>query len=151
MNINSNARKKIRKLWDADPQFNRKKAAEDLKVNIRTVHKWISVFKNEGGSTPQTKPVTKIKPDGNLNHFRANFDDSVVIPGLIEDGIEKYLVSNGEPAYMTDRKFREACGISITKWRRYADDFKYLQVSKNQEIYWGHPDIIDEMRKAVNR
>jgi len=150
---NEEARKKFDELFKISPGFPElkksiaRKIAIDLNVNERTLYKWAKKFK----PTMQTSNRMVIKCKGGIDDFRARYDDSVIIPQLIQDGIEKYLTLNGEPAWMIDRDFREACGVAITKWRRYADDFKHLQASKDGQTFWGHPNIIDEMRKALNR
>jgi len=87
-----------------------------------------------------------------LDAFKMRYDDNVIIPRKIESGIEAHLTDNGEPSWMRDREFREACGVPVSKWRRFADEYKHLQVKvPGDEIVWGHPKIIDEMRKAVQR
>lgn len=150
----------LREIWRADPNFPRTETFRKIGLDESSGYKYIRQFKSEINLTTNIAKSksknrtnkTKFQPDGNLDDFRAKFDDSVVIPNLINEGVEKFLVdSEGDPSYMSDRKFREACGVPVGKWRRYADDFKYLQVSKDQQVWWGHPDIIEEMRKAVNR
>ena len=150
MKRNNEARKKVRELWEADKNFPRDKAARDFGVHRRTINKWVASF----GHTP--KPVrkgkSKVVSGGGLDAFRMQYDDSVIIPQAIEEGIEKYLTDkDGDPDWMKDKDFREACGIPVTKWRRYADDFKDYQAQKQGEIFWAHLDIIDEIRKALNR
>lgn len=87
-----------------------------------------------------------------LDAFRKAYDDSIIIPERIEEGINRYLTEAGEPSWMSDRDFREALGVPVGKWRRYADDYRHLQVTvPGGGIVWGHPEIIDEMRKAVTR
>jgi len=90
---------------------------------------------------------------GGIDSFLNQYDDSVIIPKKIEAGVEKHLQdSSGDPCWMRDKDFREACGVGLGKWRRHADEYKELQVTVPGEgVIWGHPDIIDEMRRAVQR
>ena len=90
--------------------------------------------------------------NGGIDSFRRQYDDAIIIPKQIKLGINSYLVEpDGTPSWMKDRDFREACGVGHGKWRRYADDFKHLQVKVQGEVIWGHPEIIQEMRLAAQR
>jgi hypothetical protein len=95
---------------------------------------------------------TRVQKQG-LESFIDQFDDSVIIPRTIEEGVAAHLTNSaGEPCWMRDKEFRELCGVPIGRWRRYADEFKELQVTvAGGDTIWGHPDIIDEMRRAVQR
>ena len=107
------------------------------------------VTKLETAQVKPRKTNTKCAPGG-LDAFRDQYDLSVIVPKQIAAGVEKYLRNgNGEPSYLGDQAFREACGGRIGKWRRYADEFKHLQVNTVDGIVWGHPEIIDMMRRAV--
>ena len=149
--------KKIFDLVKQRKEFNSREKAQELGVHLRTVQKYVSRAKVElgmeerrVGKKDRRKP--KAVRGGTLEDFRRHFDDSVVIPNAIENGINKYLKSkDGIPLYMRDQDFREACDVGPGKWRRFADDYKHLQVKKDGVIYWGHPEIIDKLRKAVNR
>jgi hypothetical protein len=149
MQSNTKSKEYIKKLWEANPAFSRKEATAKTGVNPRTIYKWVQAFK---GLAPAPRPKWKSQGrGGTLDDFRSQFDDSVVVPSTIDEGVEKHLMKNGEPTYMRDQDFREACEVVPGKWRRYADDYKHLQVKKDGMIFWGHPEIIDSMRKAVNR
>jgi hypothetical protein len=137
-------------------KFNRAKAAKELGIGLRTLQRWIKWIysgkrvERRVGKKDRRKPKEMVR--GTLEDFKNQFDDSVVIPNAIEKGIEKHLMKpDGTPLYMRDQDFREACDVGPGKWRRYAEDYKHLQVKKDGVIYWGHPQIIDELRKAVNR
>jgi len=137
---------------------------DELKVSRDHVSKIYKFFKpDEDGRAGRigslkrgqkaTKPIKPIKKKTKrtLEVFKQTFDNSIIIPKKITEGIDKYLMVDGEPSYMSDTEFREACGLVVTKWRRYADEFKHLQckIPGGGTVYWGHPDIIDEMRKAA--
>ena len=159
MEEKSEAKEKVRELWTANPKFPRTKTAKKLGVNLRTLYKWIKGFEANVKPLPQNvervaktdRRRPKLKNGGSLDDFRQQFDDSKVVPNMIEAGIKKHLFKDGVPGYMRDQDFREACGVGPGKWRRYADDYKHLQVKKDGITFWGHPEIIDSMRKAVNR
>lgn len=159
MDKNEEGRQKLKEIRAADPDFNKQKAADEIGVHIRTINKWLQEDLHQSTPKINIKDRRKRKKDrrrrksgGGIDAFRMRYDNSVKIPTIIEDGIEKYLTNTkGEPDWMRDKDFREACGVPVTKWRRYAEDYKDYQVVANGEIIWGHPDIIDEMRKAVNR
>jgi len=131
-----------------------KACADALDCNPKTVG--AMCLKLYGPVRPKAKQVTETngKPvkRGSLTDFRMQFDDNVIVPQAIEENIAKLVTSQGDPAYMRDAEFREQCGVSVSKWRRYADDYKHLQVRvPGGELFWGHPEIVDEMRKAVQR
>ena len=156
---NINAYNKVRVLVKKGEEFNQKNKAKELGVHPRTIGKYISKARKELGivdkdrrSGKKDRRKSKSFKGGTLNDFRNRFDDSVLIPNVIEDGIKKYLTKlDGTPLYMRDQDFRESCDVGAGKWRRYAEDYKHLQVKKDGVIYWGHPDIVDDLRKAVNR
>ena len=146
---------KVKELIKKGIKFNNKEKAKELNIGYRTMQRYVARAKNELGMTTLVIKKTSSKKrqgGGGIDGFRERFDDSMIIPKLIEEGIEKYLVSkNGEPDWMYDYDFRELCGISTTKWRRYADDFKYLQIKVQGQTVWGHPDIIEEMKEVLIR
>jgi len=148
MNRDTKNRAIIEELWKKDPRFSRKKASESTGVNQRTIYKWVKDL--EKGTVAPIRRIRKPDKGGTIDDFRRQYDDSVVVPNQIKAGIKK-LVKNGEPTYKTDQEFREICGVAPGKWRRYAEDFRHLQIKKDGLHWWGHPDIIEEMRKAVNR
>ena len=154
MGKNEYAYREVEKAFREDENFNKQKKADELGINPRTVYKILEKVRGKkndrrSGSDRRKKRITQC---GDINEFRDQFDDSVIIPKLIEEGIEKYLTKpDGEPAWMTDKDFREACGVPHGKWRRYAEDYKHIQAKKGDLHFWGHPDIIDEMRAALNR
>lgn len=125
--------------------INRSKLAKKLGINRESVARIINK------QTPKVSSL--IEPVGkSLQDFIEQYDDSYIVPKLIEEGIEKYLRDqDGEPGYMEDREFRAVCGVSITKWRRYADSFRHLQIRKDNEIIWGHPEIIKKMKEIIAR
>lgn len=136
------------------------KMAMKLGVNDRTIYKWRQKARRVLGMDVVIKDRRKKQHDrrrfkggGGIETFQNIFDDSVKVPHLIEEGIEKYLTNkDGEPDWMYDYAFREMCGVSVTKWRRYADQYKHLQVKASDgQLIWGHPDIIDEMREILLR
>lgn len=87
-----------------------------------------------------------------LAGFRKSFDKSIIVPNAIEEGIDKLLVTDeGEPDWMYDEEFREKCKVPVAGWRRYADQYKDLQVKVDGKIIWGHPDIIEQMREVIAR
>ena len=147
MKKNEKAHIEIERRWKENKKFDHEKAAKDVGVHVRTVSKIVAKF-----TTAQVKPRktnTKCAPGG-LDAFRNQYDFSVIVPKKIAAGVEKHLRNgNGEPSYLGDQAFREACEVPIGKWRRYADEFKHLQVPTADGIVWGHPEIIDMMRRAV--
>lgn len=156
--INEYARKEVEKLWKASPNYPKftrteaEAAADKFGVNVRTIRKWISMFnKPESRRVGRRKPLTGNK-GLSLDEFREKYDDSILIPTAIEDGIEKYLKRpDGTPIVRSDKEFMDLCNVISGKWRRYAEEYKHLQVKKHGVLYWAHPDIIDEVRSAVNR
>lgn len=141
----------LRKIWQEDKNFNKqriKEVAKQIGSTPKTVESYLLDFKREDVKVKVKKP----KSGGGLTKFKELFDDSHIIPQKIEEGIQKHLVnSKGEPDWMYDRDFREACGVSVNKWRRYADEYKHLQVRKDSLVIWGHPDIIEDMRLILQR
>ena len=104
-------------------------------------------------TTVNIKDVKKarVKCVPSIEDFINTYDDSICIPAKIEEGIKTLLTENGEPSYMHDKEFRDICGIPINKWRRYANQYQHLQVKTPDGIFWGHPDIIEDMKDAVRR
>lgn len=158
MDAKTEIKQKIREIWEGDPKFPRGKTADKFGVHRRTIAKWIESFKKEltnakpNVNTKKAAPRKSFQRGGGIDNFLQKFDDSVIIPRAIQEGVEKYLTTaDGSPDWMHDKDFREACGVPHAKWRRYADDFKYLQVKKGDLHCWGHPDIVETMRMAVNR
>jgi len=146
---NAAGRAEVERRFKENQNFDRDQAAKDLGVHERTVRKWVAAFRR---SKAPKRINRKLKPIGGLEAFRNQYDDSIIVPKQIEEGIVKCLVEpDGTPSWMRDRDFREACGVGPGKWRRYADDYKHLQVTVRGEIIWGHPEIIDEMRMAAQR
>lgn len=149
----------VKKLVEKGKDFNDKEKALELGVHPRTVQKYAAKARKELNIATVDRRIgkkdrraKKVLVGGTLDDFRNEFDDSVVIPNAIEEGIKKHLMKpDGTPLYMRDQDFREACDVGPGKWRRYAEDYKHLQVKKDSVIYWGHPEIIEELRKAVNR
>ena len=149
----------VKELVKNGKDFSHKEKASELGVHPRTIGKYVAKARRELNLQSIDRRVgkkdrrsKKAFVGGTLQDFRDQFDDSVVIPSAIEQGIKKHLMrADGTPLYMRDQDFREACDVGPGKWRRYADDYKHLQVKKDGAIYWGHPEIIDELRKAVNR
>lgn len=149
----------IKELVKNGEEFGTGDKAAEFGVHRRTIGKYvvrakeelgIAVKERRTGKKDRRKP--KALTGGTLEDFRRQFDDSVVVPDAIEAGIKKHLMKrDGTPLYMRDSDFRDACDVGAGKWRRYADDYKHLQVKKDGVIYWAHPEIIDEIRKAVNR
>jgi hypothetical protein len=110
-----------------------------------------STLRRVRGATAPVKKIPKSQKKG-IEAFRNQYDDGIIIPDKIEAAIGAHLEDgDGAPCWMRDKEFREVCGVSLGKWRRYADEYKELQVSVQGEIIWGHPDIINEMRRAVNK
>ncbi len=130
------------------PTLNKTELAKRLGVHRATIRKVINKFRK--GSIIQSTIKKGDISAGTLNEFRSKYDDGYIIPKKIEEGIDKCLVINDEPGYMEDKDFRIKCGVSIGKWRRYAEEYKHLQVRKDGVIIWGHPDIIDKMREIIN-
>jgi hypothetical protein len=140
--------------WQTNNE-NIERTAKTLGLSRHAIQNRIRLARQRGLiEKPEVPPPTK-KPSRSckrtLDSFRQQYDDSLIIPAKIEEGIEKFLKDGSEPAWMRDFEFREACGVPVAKWRRYADDYKGLQVKVGSEIIWGHPDIVDEMRRAVAR
>lgn len=156
---NTKAYEAVKELVKKGESFNSKEKADELGVHTRTIQKYalkarreLNISKADRRVGRKDRRKGKAVVGGTLEDFRSQFDDSVVIPNAIEDGIKKHLTGkDGTPLYMRDQDFREACDVGSGKWRRYADDYKHLQVKKDSVIYWGHPDIMDALRKAVNR
>lgn len=145
-------RAQLQKLFEKDNELNIAEACRKIGLNPSTGARYIRKLKNADTSIPITEKIKKTSSGGGLDAFREQFDDSIIVPKAIERGIKDHLTNQrGEPDWKYDRDFREACGVSIGKWRRYADDYKHLQVQKDSLIIWGHPDIIDEMRRAIQR
>ena len=146
-------KEKLFRIWRENPkatESNMAAAGKKIGLDPSSSTKYIKEFKK--GEIPISNSFNKSINNKGIEGFRNKFDDSVIIPKKIQEGIEKYLRDeNGEPDYLHDRDFRELCDVSISKWRRYATEFKHLQVKKDGDIYWGHPEIIDEMRRAVQR
>ncbi len=147
MKKNEKAYAEIERRWKEDKKFDQITASVNVGVHERTVRKWVTKL-----AADQIKPQkmsTKCAAGG-LESFRKAYDFSVIVPKKIAAGVEKHLRNgNGEPSYLGDQAFREACEVPIGKWRRYADEFKHLQVPTSDGIVWGHPEIIDMMRRAV--
>lgn len=157
--FNEKAYSKVKELIEKGEPFKNEEIAKRVNVHPRTVITYKRKAEKELGITRVERRVGKKdrrKPKavkgGTLDDFRDQFDDSVVIPTAIEKGIKNHLMRpDGTPLYMRDSEFREACDVPPGKWRRYAEDYKHLQVKKDGVTYWGHPDIVEGMRKAVNR
>jgi hypothetical protein len=145
-------KQELKKIWEENGKDLKGKqlleVCKKLNLDESSGYKYVRQFKRELLSAK----ISKFKGGGGLNRFRELYDDSVIVPSKIEEGIEKFLVNDrGEPDWMYDNDFREACGIPHNKWRRYADDYKHLQVRKEKTIIWGHPDIINAMRMVIAR
>ena len=150
MKKNTEAHIEVERRWKEDKlktKSDRIKAAEEIGIHPRTVGKWVT--KLDAAQIKPKKMSTKCAAGG-LDAFRSQYDFSVIVPKKIAAGVERHLRNgNGEPSYLGDQAFREACEVPIGKWRRYADEFKHLQVPTADGIVWGHPEIIDMMRRAV--
>ena len=149
-----NKTEKLHEMYKRDRQYvenNSKLVATELDLDYSAVRK--AVRRWNKGEVPNKRPASKKRSGGTLDEFKNEFDLSVIVPKKIEEGIEKYLRRpDGEPVYMFDWRFRELCKVSVTQWRRYADNYKYLQIkNKNGELIWGHPDIIEEMKEVLLR
>jgi hypothetical protein len=106
----------------------------------------------QGQDKGAAKGPPKKPQKSSIDSFLNQYDDSVIIPGIIEAGIKKHRSdSNGNPCWLKDKDFRELCDVSMVKWRRFADLYKELQVMAQGELVWGHEEIIAEMRRAVQR
>ena len=75
-----------------------------------------------------------------LGDFRKVFD----VPLRIRDGVKRHLAG----CYMTDQEFRDACGIHVGLWRRYADldEFKPCQGRFSGQLLWAQPKMMGEMK-----
>ena len=125
------------------------KADFATKHGIPTTTFYRTLRRVQGKKPIQKRPKSQKK---GIEAFRNQYDDGIIIPAKIEAAVEKHLQgADGAPCWMRDREFRELCGVSVSKWRRHADEFKGLQVVAQGEVVWGHPDIIEEMRRAVNK
>jgi hypothetical protein len=109
----------VKELIEKGEYFNKKIKAKELGVHPRTISKYAAKAKKELGITDTNRRIGKKdrrKPKsfkgGTLDDFRNRFDDSVLIPNVIEDGIKKYLTRvDGTPLYMRDQDFRESCDV----------------------------------------
>lgn len=142
---------KLYELYKKDRDYvlkNKVEVARQIPMDYSTLCK--AVKKWEKG----IKPSKSVRPEnlgGTLDDFKKKYDDDLIVPRKIREGIERYLrTPDGQPKYLHDQHFRQLCGVSTTKWRRYADDFKHLQVNRNG-IIWGHPEIIEQMREVLLR
>lgn len=150
MEIDLVTEEKILEEYKKDPNLNKTQLAKELKVHRQTIKKVIDRnFKSKPSPISEIMAKDKSKLPGTLDDFRANFDDGYIIPKKIEDGVEKHLRVKGQPGYLEDSEFRQRCGVSVNKWRRFADQFKSLQVVKDGKIIWGHPEIIEQMREIL--
>jgi hypothetical protein len=146
-----NKTEKLHVMYKKDPLYvrkNRKLVSAELDLDYSAVCKAIRRW--DRGAKPPKRPPSKERSVGTLDEFKNEFDLSVIVPRKIDEGIERYLRRpDGEPMYMFDWRFRELCKVPVTQWRRYADNYKYLQVkNKNGEL---HPDIIEEMKEVLLR
>jgi hypothetical protein len=77
----------------------------------------------------------------------AQFKDQYDVKLRIRQGIKKYLTG----VYMTEQELRDACGISTTDWRRYADEgeFDGFRVKIRGQIFWAQPKMLAEMKSIA--
>ena len=131
-------------------------AAKKLGLSRKTVESHIRKAKARGLFVAEG-PAKKAAGPGRrgalgYEDFCNRYDDSKIIPSKIESGVELHLMKNGEPAAMKEHEFREACGVPVGKWRRYAEAYAHLQIKvPGGLVYWAHPAIIDRLREVINR
>jgi len=146
---------KLYELYKRDREYvinNKSKVAKQIPMDHSSVCKAIKKWESGKVSKNKKKFTKKMRGGGGLEAFQKLYDDDLIIPQKIDEGIEKYLYNeDGEPDWLYDREFRELCGVSISKWRRYADDYKHLQVRVKEDLVWAHPGIIEELRRMVQR
>lgn len=115
------------------------------------------VYKTRRGNqqaAPVDKPAAK-KPEGartkTLSQFRSVFD----VKERIRNGITTHLHFTGpvdkNGVYMLDQDFREACGIQIQDWRRFADldEFEPYRWRHKGLLHWAQPRMLASMRETV--
>lgn len=114
------------------------------------------VYKTRSGNpqAPVDKPAAK-KPERartkTLSQFRSVFD----VKERIRNGIKAHLHFTGpvdkNGVYMLDQDFREACGIQIQDWRRFADldEFEPYRWRHKGLLHWAQPRMLATMRETV--
>jgi hypothetical protein len=128
------------------------KAAKCVPMDPSSANKLVKRWEKGEGGRRKKKHGRKIKGGGGIEAFEKLYDDDVIIPEKIENGIEEFLYDeDGSPDWLYDAEFRELCGVSVSKWRRYADDYKHLQVPVKGDLIWAHPGIVDELRRRVRK
>lgn len=78
-----------------------------------------------------------------LDVFRQQYD----IRLRIKEGIKKHLCD----VYMTEQEFRDACGVSSTEWRKYADDLEFdvYHIRIRGHVMWAQPKMIERMKEIA--
>ena len=100
------------------------------------------IVRKETISTAQPKKLSSEKYKG-LNGLKKLFDKTCKIQNVIDTTLK-------DRAWMFDHEVREKSGISITYWRRYADQFAEFQRKAEGKTIWIHPEYIDEADEILN-
>ena len=83
-----------------------------------------------------------------LNHFKSLYDKDFIIPKIIESKIKTVLKNKG---WMTDQEFRMECDVKLNDWFKYKSNYEKLQLRIDKKLIWGHPDIIEDMKKITDK
>lgn len=88
--------------------------------------------------TPSTVGVLTIKD------IRSRFD----VPDKIRRGIRTHLKGD---VFIEDTRFRELCGVPISRWRRIADSAEFADNRMKIEgvLHWSRPETINEARSIM--
>lgn len=158
--FNRSAYNVVKELIAKGETFEGAPMARKLQIPYTSFMRYVVRAKKElGVKSSKVAAATAKKKSGraagrgrDITQFQTIYDDNVKIPQLIEEGIEKHLrTADGTPAWLYDKEFREACGVPVSRWRRYADDYKHLQANARGDIVWAHPDIIQNIREMLLR
>lgn len=123
---------------DTHPELTPAEVAKHCGVHRDTVVRYRRLH---GASKPQ---AAKRSSGKTLDDFRKQYDEAY----KIREGIKRHLAAD---AYMTDPEFRDACGVHISRWRRYADEdeFRAYRIRVRSVLYWGSQSTIRAMRRII--
>lgn len=124
---------RIAKCINKHPEWSNGRVADSARARVADVERV------RGGKTPEAAA----KRGKSMDQFRQQFDVKL----RIRQGVKKHLQS----VYMSDQEFREACGVSSTEWRRYADELEFdsYRAKIRGQILWASAKMLVEMKSIA--